>query len=302
MKQYEARPADAGDRLDTFLARCADEELSRSALARLCDEGMVTCGGKTVGKNHRVVSGQIYDVLIPPPTPDSAEPQDIPLSVVYEDEDLLVIDKPRGLVVHPSAGHADGTLVNALLHHCGCSLSGVGGVNRPGIVHRLDKDTSGLLVVAKHDASHRSLAAQLAGHQMSRIYEGIVKGLPRVDSGIIDRPIGRDPKNRKRMAVVTTGGKPAVTHYTVLARMRGATYVECRLETGRTHQIRAHMRWLGHPLLGDKLYGGPDEWGLGGQCLYARALSFVHPSTGEQMTFTVPRPNYFVKTLSLLEG
>ncbi|MDR3207218.1 MAG: RluA family pseudouridine synthase [Oscillospiraceae bacterium] len=291
-------PGDTGLRLDVFLAR--ETEFSRAALARLCAEGRVTLAGHPAGKNYRVSAGERFDLDIPPPVPAEAEPQDIPLTVVYEDGDLLILDKPRGLVVHPAAGHRDGTLVNALLYHRGDELSGVGGVARPGIVHRLDKDTSGLIAVAKNDFAHRGLAAQLADHEMARVYEALVEGRLRQSEGTVDRPVGRDPKNRKRMAVVSVGGKPAVTHYAALADLPGATHVECRLETGRTHQIRAHMRWLGHPLLGDKLYGGPDRWRLGGQCLHAKQLALTHPRTGERLTFTAERPPYFEELLARL--
>jgi len=247
-----------------------------------------------------VSAGDVFRVEIPAPLPAAAIAQDIPLDVVYEDGALLVVDKPRGLVVHPAAGHADGTLVNALLHHCAGELSGIGGVSRPGIVHRLDRDTSGLLVVAKHDAAHRHLAAQLAGRQMSRVYEAVAWGVMRHDSGTVDRPIGRDPKNRKRMAALDAGGKPAVTRYIVLERFPKATHIECRLETGRTHQIRAHMRSLGHPLLGDRLYGAPDNWGLHGQCLHAKELAFTHPESGKAMRFTAIKPTYFTAVLEAL--
>ncbi len=297
-RRFEVTETDAGERLDVFLARCG--EFSRSALQRLCDSGYVLCEDRPVSKKMRVSAGEVYVVNVPPVAPSEAVPQEIPLTVVFEDDDLLVIDKPRGLVVHPAAGHTDGTLVNALLHHCQGNLSGVGGVSRPGIVHRIDKDTSGLLAVAKHDDAHQNLAAQLARHSMTRGYEAVVYGTMRVDNGTIDRPIGRDPKNRKRMAVVPVSGRPAVTHYTVLARLKGATHVDCRLETGRTHQIRVHMRDLGHPLLGDKLYGGPDCWGLGGQCLHAKNLTLAHPRTGETMTFVSERPSYFEELLTHL--
>ncbi len=294
--RFEITASDAGERVDVCLARCG--ELSRSALQRLCDEGRVTLGGVPVTKKHRVSAGDVYEAVLPEPVPDEARPQDIPLAVVYEDEDILVIDKPRGLVVHPAAGHAEGTLVNALLHHCAGALSGVGGVARPGIVHRIDKDTSGLLVVAKHDAAHRHLAGQLSRHDMSRVYEALAYGTFRLDSGVVSGAIGRDPRNRKRMAVVTVGGKEAVTHYRVLARLKGATHVECRLETGRTHQIRVHMRHIGHPLLGDTLYGGPDHWGLQGQCLHARELRLIHPRSDEAMVFVSDTPPYFTEMLS----
>ena len=299
---FEAGIGDAGERLDVFLSRCIPEN-TRSACARLCDQGRVTCLDKPLGKSHRVSPGERFAVDFMPPVADRAAAQEIPLCVVYEDSDLIVVDKPRGLVVHPACGHPDGTLVNALLHHCGGSLSGIGGVLRPGIVHRLDKNTSGLLLAAKNDAAHIALAAQLAARELHREYEALVRGSPRSESGIINQPVGRDPLNRKRMTVLTVhgeGGKEAITHYRVLDRYKEASLVECRLVTGRTHQIRAHMRWMGHPLMGDKLYGGPDNWGLDGQCLHAKQLSFTHPASGKQMTFTAIKPPYFNDVLAAL--
>lgn len=295
---YEAAPADGGSRLDVFLARCGP--MSRSAFTRLLEGGRVTRDGAPVGKNHRVAAGERFAVDCPEAVPTEAEAEDIPLCVVYEDGDIIVVNKPRGLVVHPAAGHAGGTLVNALLHHCGGSLSGIGGVMRPGIVHRLDKDTSGLLVAAKNDTAHRSLAGQLGRREMSRVYEALTAGHLSRDEGTVAGAVGRDPKNRKRMAVVPVGGKAALTRYRVLARYPGVTHVECRLETGRTHQIRAHMKALGHPLLGDRLYGGPDVWGLHGQCLHAGLLRLTHPADGREMTFTAPRPAYFESILAAL--
>jgi 23S rRNA pseudouridine1911/1915/1917 synthase len=297
-QRFEAAAADEGLRLDVFLARSGI--FSRSAFARLCEQGGVYLAGRPVGKNHRVTAGEIFTVDWPAPAPSAAAAQDIPLDIVYEDEDLIVVNKPRGLVVHPAAGHADGTLVNALLHHCRGGLSGIGGVARPGIVHRLDKDTSGLLAAAKNDAAHLALAGQLARREMTRVYEGLAAGALPEAQGTWRGAIGRDPKNRKRMAVTAAGGKPAVTHYRVLARLPGATHVECRLETGRTHQIRAHLRAAGHPLLGDELYGGPDLWALHGQCLHAASLRLTHPRTGRTLWFEAARPDYFAAMLARL--
>ena len=285
-----ATPEDAGLRLDVFLAARLPE-LSRSAAARLAEEGRVLRDGKPCKKNYKLAGGETLSVTIPAPVAMDALPQDLPLSVVYEDGDVIVIDKPKGMVVHPAAGNPDGTVVNALLAHCGDSLPGVGGALRPGIVHRIDKDTSGLLIAAKNDFAHRALSAQLKDHSLARTYEAVVVGALRDDTGTVDAPIGRSLKNRKKMAVVS-GGRPARTHYEVLARCPGYTYVRCRLETGRTHQIRVHMAHLGHPIAGDALYGGGDR-GLTGQCLHARALTFVHPRTGERMTLTCPLPPEF---------
>ena len=228
-------------------------------------------------------------------------PQDLPLDVVYEDDDLIVVNKERGMVVHPAPGHPDGTLVNALLWHCGDSLSGIGGEKRPGIVHRIDKDTSGLLIVAKNDFAHQALSAQLQDRSLSRVYEAVVRGRLRADSGTIDRPIGRHPTDRKRMAVNEKNGRPAVTHWNVLARYAAYTHVRCRLETGRTHQIRVHMASIGHPLLGDGVYGAPcPEKGLEGQCLHARELKFIHPRTGEAVHLATGLPAWFTEVLSRL--
>ena len=236
-----------------------------------------------------------------PPTARCSAAADLPLDVVYEDADLIVVNKPRGMVVHPAPGHEDGTLVNALLAHCGESLSGVGGERRPGIVHRIDKDTSGLLVAAKNDFAHLALSAQLSGHTMARTYEAVVCGNLRDDTGTVDAPIGRHPTDRKRMAVTQKNARRAVTHWSVIARYNGYTHIRCELETGRTHQIRVHMAHIGHPLLGDLVYGHKrPEKGLSGQCLHARALRFVHPRTGELVTFTCPLPEYFQDVLARL--
>ena len=294
-------PADCdGERLDLVLGQ-ALSGLSRSAAQKLMENGLVTCGGRAVKKNARVQAGDLVSVTLPDPEPAEARPENIPLDVVFEDDDIIVINKPRGMVVHPAPGHADGTLVNALLYHCGSGLSGIGGVIRPGIVHRIDKDTSGLLVAAKNDAAHAALSSQLADHSLSRVYRAVVCGRLRDDEGTIDAPIGRHPTDRKRMTVTEKNSRPAVTHYRVLARYNGYTYVECRLETGRTHQIRVHMAHIGHPLLGDTVYGRKKpEKGLVGQCLHAIRLELIHPATGQPMTFDAPLPPWFNETLSRL--
>ena len=289
-----------GERLDLVLGQQLPG-LSRSAAQKLMDNGLVTCGGRAVKKNTRVRAGDRITVSLPEPEPAEARPENIPLDVVWEDRDIIVVNKPRGMVVHPAPGHADGTLVNALLYHCGSDLSGIGGVIRPGIVHRIDKDTSGLLVAAKNDAAHAALSAQLADRSLSRIYQAVVCGRLRDDEGTIDAPIGRHPTDRKRMAVTDRNSRPAVTHYRVLSRYNGYTHVECRLETGRTHQIRVHMAHIGHPLLGDTVYGRKKpEKGLDGQCLHAAELKLIHPATGEPMVFRAPLPDWFTEALSRL--
>ena len=294
-----ATAEDAGKRLDAFLAE-ALPELTRSAAARLCQEGQVTAGGKPLAKNTRLSGGEVLTVTLPDPEPMEAVAQDIPLDVVYEDDDVIVVNKPKGLVVHPAPGHPDGTLVNALLHHCGDSLSGVGGALRPGIVHRIDRDTSGLIIAAKNDFAHQKLSAQLQDHTLSRIYRCIVIGNLREDSGTVDAPIGRHPTDRKKMAV-TAGGRSAVTHWTVLERFPGFTYAECRLETGRTHQIRLHMAHIGHPILGDTVYGAKKPVpGLRGQCLHAVGLRFLHPRTGEAVELHCELPEEFQAQLQKL--
>ena len=290
----------AGERADQLLSRSV-EGLTRSAAQKLLEQGRVTTPeGRTLKKNERPEPGAVLLVDLPDPEPLDAQPQDIPLDIVYEDEDVVVVNKPVGMVVHPAAGHSDGTLVNALLYHCGKSLSGINGVLRPGIVHRIDRDTSGLLIVAKNDAAHLALARQLEDHSLRRTYEAIVVGGFREDSGTVDAPIARHPKERKRMAVVP-GGKRAVTHWRVVERFPGHTWVECELETGRTHQIRVHMAHLGRPLLGDTVYGAKKPVpGLAGQCLHAARLRFVHPSTGEEMELSAPLPEWFTSAAARL--
>ena len=291
---------ESGERIDALLAHTV-EGLSRSAAQRLLEEGYVLLHGQPVRKNYKCISGDCFEVCLPPPEDVELVPQDIPLAVAYEDGDLIVVNKPRGLVVHPAPGHPDGTLVNALLFHCGDSLSGIGGEKRPGIVHRIDKDTSGLLIVAKNDFAHQALSEQLKDRSLSRTYEAVVRGNLREDSGTVDRPIGRHPTDRKRMAVTEKNSRPAVTHWEVIARYRGYTHVRCHLETGRTHQIRVHMASIGHPLLGDFTYGAPSpDKGLEGQCLHARQLRFVHPRTGEMVLIESELPEYFTQVLARL--
>jgi 23S rRNA pseudouridine1911/1915/1917 synthase len=289
----------AGERLDSFLASAL--EISRSAAARLTEEGRITAGGKVLGKNYRLLGGEELTAEIPEPEDTEIRAQDIPLDVVYEDDDVIVVNKPAGLVVHPAPGHPDGTLVNALLHHCGDSLSGIGGEKRPGIVHRIDRDTSGLIIAAKNDAAHLGLSAQLADHTLARTYECLVVGNLREDSGTVDAPIGRHPSDRKKMAVVQNGRR-AVTHWEVIGRYSGVTHVRCRLETGRTHQIRVHMAFIGHPILGDTVYGAKKSvTGLTGQCLHAVGLEFIHPRTGKPVKLSCDLPEEFRAYLKKLE-
>ena len=292
----------SGERLDMFLASNL-EGLSRSAAQKLIASGGVTLKGKSVTKNHRTASGEEFTVMRSDAPEDSvASPQDIPLTVMYEDDDIIVINKPRGMVVHPAPGHHDGTLVNALLSHCGGSLSGIGGVKRPGIVHRIDKDTSGLCIAAKNDRAHLALAAQLSSRTLTREYDAVVRGAMNAEKGTVDAPIGRHPTDRKRQAVTQMNSRPAVTHYELVTAYRGYSHIRCRLETGRTHQIRVHMAHIGYPIIGDVVYGSKKtEFSLTGQCLHARKLMFVHPSTNEQMTITTDLPEYFTSILSKLE-
>lgn len=297
---------DVGKRLDVYVAERGG--ITRSASAKLTERGAVKVNGVKMPKNYRLREGDTVDIDFPEPVPDRAEPENIPLDIVYEDDYLLIVNKPKGMVVHPAAGNPTGTLVNALLYHCGTSLSGINGVIRPGIVHRIDKDTSGLLAVAKTDAAHVSLAEQISSHSFGRRYEAIINGHLRDESGTVDAPIGRHPVDRKKMAIVK-GGKPAVTHYSVLSRLEKADHIALQLETGRTHQIRVHMASLGHPLLGDTVYGGGKSRFdvthaslLSGQCLHAKTISFVHPITGQFMKFDSALPEYFTECLRLLGG
>ena len=283
-------------RLDAFLASSLDG-LTRSQATRLIESGEVAVNERAVSKSYKLAGGEDIAVTLPEPEPVEAVPQDIPLDVVYEDADVIVVNKPSGMVVHPAPGHPDGTLVNALLYHCAGTLSGIGGALRPGIVHRIDRDTSGLIIAAKNDAAHQYLSAQLADHTLARTYECIVVGALREDRGTVDAPIARHPTGRKRMAVVA-GGREAVTHWEVIARYPGYTHVRCRLETGRTHQIRVHMAYIGHPILGDTVYGAKKEVpGLTGQCLHAVGLRFLHPRTHEVVELSCPLPEEFTRML-----
>ena len=299
MPEWIAAPEDAGARLDAFLT--GKMEKTRSSVQKLIEEENVRLNGAPAAKNARLREGDRVEAMEPPPEVLDVKPQNIPLDIVYEDQDLLVVNKPKGMVVHPAAGNPDGTLVNALLFHCGDSLSGINGVIRPGIVHRIDKDTSGLLIVAKNDRAHQSLAEQIAVHSFTRIYNAVVYGIVKEEEGTVSAPIGRHPTDRKRMAVLSSGGREAVTHYRVLERFPGFTLVECRLETGRTHQIRVHMAHIGHPVAGDPVYG-PKKCitELQGQCLHARVIGFIHPATGEYLEFDSGLPPYFERFLEKL--
>ena len=291
-----------GKRIDVYIAEYK-EELSRSRVQKLIENGLVTVNGKAVKSNYKLRKGDILEVEIPDPEPLEIEAADIPLDIIYEDKDVAIVNKPQGMVVHPAPGHYSGTLVNALMYHCKDDLSGINGQMRPGIVHRIDKDTSGVLMIAKSDAAHNSLAQQLAVHSITRKYYAVVCGNIKEDSGTVDKPIGRSPKDRKKMAVVQ-GGRRAVTHYRVLERFGGKyTLIEAQLETGRTHQIRVHMASLGHPLLGDTVYGSEKQpFKLQGQVLHAKVLGFNHPSDGRYVEFESPLPEYFEKLLTKLRN
>ncbi|MDD6201110.1 MAG: RluA family pseudouridine synthase [Firmicutes bacterium] len=290
-----------GERLDAFLAR-REAGLSRSAAQKLIEEGCVLRNGRPCRKNDRLEPGDAVRVTLPEPKAVDIRPTEMPLDIVYEDGDVLVINKPKGLVVHPAAGHSDDTLVNGLLYAMEGKLSGINGELRPGIVHRIDKDTSGLLAVAKNDFAHTVLASQLKDHTMARTYDAIVCGTLREDSGTVDAPIGRHPTDRKKMAVTQRNGKPAVTHWEVVTRYPGYTHVRCHLETGRTHQIRVHMAYIGHPILGDGVYGHKKpELGQTSQCLHAGALCFRHPRDGRPVMVFAPLPDYFQEVLRKLE-
>ena len=288
----------AGERLDKLLAVSLDG-FTRSAVQKLIDDGGVLSGGKALGKNYKCRAGDKLEVIVPDAKPLAIEAENIPLEVVYEDNDLLVVNKPKGMVVHPANGNYEGTLVNALLYHCGDSLSGINGVIRPGIVHRIDKNTSGLLIVAKNDLAHVGLASQIKDHSFSRAYEAVVYGNIKEDSGTVNQPIGRNPNDRKKMAVTFKNSKTATTHYEVLARFGNFTHIRCRLETGRTHQIRVHMAYIGHPVAGDDIYGPKKVIReLNGQCLHAKHIGFVHPRTGEYLEFESDLPEYFTQFLN----
>ena len=300
---------DIGQRIDTVIAE--REKISRSQGAKLVESGAVLVNSNVVAKNYKIRENDIIEIFHPDIQECEVEPQNIPIDIVYEDNDIIVVNKKSGMVVHPAAGNPDGTLVNALLYHCGDSLSGVGGVARPGIVHRIDKDTSGLLVVAKNDDAHISLSEQLKTHSVSRVYHAIVVGNLKELSGTVNEPIGRHPVDRKKMAVIKNEAytsREAITHYRVIKRFHGFDYVQCVLETGRTHQIRVHMAYLGHPLLGDEVYGGNKtrfqtlhKDCIDGQCLHAKELHLTHPKTEDRMTFTSELPDDFKRVLELME-
>ena len=301
MPEIRIEPEEAGLRLDAALALRLPA-LSRSRVQQLLERGLVTLAGIPQKKNRKTAAGERYLVELPEVEPLELMPEEIPLDILYEDAELLVINKPKGLVVHPAPGHSSGTLVNALLYHCGDSLSGIGGQQRPGIVHRLDKDTSGLMLAAKTERAHASLSAQLADHTLHRVYEALLVGTPNPPAGIVDKPIGRHPVDRKKMAVIERGGRQAITHYRVLEAFSGYSHVECVLETGRTHQIRVHMASVGHPVAGDAVYGGKCALPLESQCLHARRIRFLHPASGEAMEFACPLPPEFEAVLKQLHA
>ena len=290
----------AGERIDRFLADSQD--LTRSFLQKILKEGEVIVNGKSVKANYKLRKGDRIEFEIPEAVEPDIVAEDIPLSILYEDADVLVVDKPKGMVVHPAAGHYSRTLVNAVMYHCQGELSGINGVLRPGIVHRIDRDTTGSIIICKNDMAHNEIARQLKEHSINRRYRAIVTGVLKDEEGTIEGAIGRDKKDRKKMAI-TADGKPAVTHYRVLQRFKHYTYVECVLETGRTHQIRVHMASIGHPLLGDEVYGRrSDKYKCEGQCLHAMTLGFHHPRTGEYIEVNAPLPPYFEHLLAVLES
>lgn len=293
--------ADSGLRIDKYLST-VNEQLSRSYIQKLLKSGLVLVDGKPVKASYQVDEGDVISLDIPEAVEPEIEPENIDLDILYEDQDVILVNKPKGMVVHPAAGHYSHTLVNGLMHHCKDQLSGINGVMRPGIVHRIDMDTTGVIIACKNDMAHNSIAAQLKEHSITRRYQAIVHGVLKDDAGTVEGPIGRHPTDRKKMSINYNNGKSAVTHYKVLKRFRQYTHVECRLETGRTHQIRVHMASIGHPLLGDLVYG-PGKCpvpGLQGQTLHAGVLGFIHPRTGEYMEFTAPLPEYFAKLLNTL--
>lgn len=297
---FAAEKEDVGTRIDVFLAENM-EDLSRSGVQKLIDEGMITLNGGKTKANYKLREKDIIDVTVPEVKEVEILPEDIPLDILYEDTDVIVVNKPQGMVVHPAPGHTSGTLVNALMFHCGDDLSGINGEKRPGIVHRIDKDTSGVLMIAKNDMAHQSLAAQLAEHSITRKYNAVVYNGFNEDEGTVDKPIGRNPQDRKKMAVTEKHSRRAVTHYRVIERMEKFTLIEAQLETGRTHQIRVHMTYIGHPLLGDPVYGPKKQpINLEGQALHARVLGFIHPRTGEYMEFEAPLPPHFEALLERL--
>lgn len=296
---FTASQEDTGKRLDAWLAAQPELSLTRSAVQQLLEQGQITKNGKAAKKNDKLQPGDAVAVTVPKPQPLDVLPQDIPLEIVFEDDELLVVNKPKGMVVHPAPGHPDGTLVNALLWHCAGRLSGINGVIRPGIVHRIDRDTSGLLIVAKTDRAHLGLAEQIAVHSFTREYEAVVCGRFKEESGTVHAPIGRDPRDRQKMCVIATNSKDAVTHYTVLTQYEKYAHIRCKLETGRTHQIRVHMKHIGHPVYGDAVYGKAEK-GIAGQCLHAKKIGFIHPVTGAYLEFDSPLPEYFTEILRKL--
>ena len=300
LQRLTVSPEDAGVRIDKYLAEQLPD-ITRSYLQKLLKDGSVQMNGKPVKASTKTAVGAVIALTIPEPEEPEILPENIPLDILYEDSDVILINKPKNMVVHPAAGHYTGTLVNALMYHCRGDLSGINGVLRPGLVHRIDKDTTGVLIVCKNDRAHNALAEQLKEHSITRKYRAIVCGNLKEDEGTVDAPLGRHPQDRKKMAIVRSGGKRAVTHYRVLERFGNDTYIECQLETGRTHQIRVHMASLGHPLLGDEIYGrAKSPFKLEGQTLHAMVLGFIHPTTGEYMEFEAPLPEYFEKLLEKL--
>ena len=301
MEIFTIETDDVNKRVDVFLNE-EMEDVSRSALQKNIEKGNITVNGEKISKNYKLRLGDIVEAELPPPENIDIVPEDIPLDIMYEDDDLIVINKPQNMVVHPAPGHYTGTLVNALMFHCGDNLSGINGVLRPGIVHRIDKDTSGVLVIAKSDLAHKGLSEQLAEHSMKRVYNAIVYNSFIEESGTVDRNIYRYKNDRKKMAVVMQGGRNAVTHYKVIEKLGKYTWVELQLETGRTHQIRVHMSYIGHPLLGDPVYGPKKcPFNLNGQVLHAKVLGFIHPRTGEYMEFNSELPDYFSSLIERLK-
>lgn len=297
---FQVESEDIGARIDKYLVE-ALEEYSRSFIQQLLSDGLVTVNDKVSKANYKVRANDIIRITIPESKEIELVPQNIPLDILYEDKDFLIVNKPKGMVVHPSAGHEDGTLVNAIMYHCHDELSGINGEIRPGIVHRIDMDTTGSLIVCKNDVAHQKIADQIAVHSVNRIYEGVVKGVVKEDEGTIHTLIGRSSKDRKKMAVVNSNGKDAITHYKVLKRFKDTTYMQFKLETGRTHQIRVHMASINHPLLGDIVYGPTKQpYSLQGQTLHAKIIGFIHPSTNQYVEFEAPLPEYFVKLLEKL--
>lgn len=300
MAEYHVTEQDQDMRIDQFLCKC-QPDVSRSAIQKWIKDGNVLVQGKACKANYRINKGDTIALFVPEPVEASIQPQDIPLDILYEDKDLLIVNKPKGMVVHPAPGHPDGTLVNAIMYHCKESLSGINGEIRPGIVHRIDQDTTGSLIVCKNDQAHIKIAEQIKVHSINRIYRGIVIGHPAEDEGLVHAPIGRNPNDRKKMAINEKNGKDAITHYRLLKRFKDYSYMEFKLETGRTHQIRVHMASIGHPLLGDVLYGPKKcPYKLQGQTLHAAVIGFVHPTSGEYLEVEAPLPDYFKYLLEIL--